>query len=153
MGLGHEKLLITVDFYVQLQYNEEFPSSTTVVSRIHYLSFPEIVFKMDKPSSGTGNIGRRPAARPEQKPVVLMKHLTSKYIRPSEMVLDSCFGTKAISKACLLLPKPHKLIGCDSALDCVSKMRPSLLRVFGKQVLRSNTDISESEEVQTVARR
>lgn len=38
-------------------------------------------------------------------------------------------------------------------MDCVSKIGPSLLRVFSEQVLRSDSDISESEEVRNAALR
>lgn len=85
--------------------------------------------------------------------MVLISHFIRKYTRPGAMVLDPYLGSGATAKSCLLLCKHRKFVGWDSDLDCALKMRPSLLRMFAEQVLCSDSDISEYEEVRTAADR
>lgn len=89
--------------------------------------------------------------RPKQKPIALLSPLISKFTGPGSMVTDPFLRTGATAKDCLVLPKHQTLMECDSDSDFVSKMRPSLLRVFAVQGLSSLTDIFKSEEVQTAA--
>lgn len=45
-----------------------------------------------------------------------MTDLPSKYSESREPALDTCAGTFTAAKACLLLPKPRRLVGCENNL-------------------------------------
>lgn len=68
------------------------------------------------------------------------------------MVLYLFTGTGPTAKASLQKPRHFNFTGCDADSEFVIKMVPSLLRVFAKQVLPSESDITECRGVQKAAK-
>lgn len=80
--------------------------------------------------------------RPEQKSIELMKDLLVKFSSPAEVVLDTCAGTFATAKVCMLLPEHRRFVGCEKDGECFSRSLGSVVEVYGKQFLNPKSDIA-----------
>lgn len=122
--------------------------NTSSILKVPRFPFWKGLFKCDMRSGRMRSAGRIPMLGPEQKPTTRMSHLIRKFTQPWELVAEPCLRTETTTKACLLLAKHRMITSYNSGLNCLWKIRPSLLRMVSEQVLSHDSDICESEKIQ-----
>lgn len=110
-------------------------------SSLHAL-LEEKAFTKDKPGSG-----RCRAVRPEQESVSWMKSLPPKYSNTAQVLLDPYVGTFVMDKACMLVPKYLRFVGCEIEAACFDASMPSVVEIFGRHVLNDKSVNSGSDRL------
>ena len=93
-----------------------------------------------------GNSNSRAMLRPEQKSITLMSDIIEKFSKPGDLVVDPCSGTFSVAKACLLLPKHRRFVGCDLDPACLQHTEDRLIELFARQLLNPRSDISTRDD-------
>lgn len=117
----------TVDYHTLLPYGLELPSTTNVLTGIPRMSLAETVFDMDK---APGKYGRSSILRPVQKLTALMMYIERKLTKPGGIKLETCAGTGAHMRVCLLEPCHRESTRCDADIDGFTKLRPFLITIL-----------------------
>lgn len=74
-----------------------------------------------------------------------MKHIIQKFTKPGTLVVDACAVTFAVAKACMLLVKHRRFIGCKEDSSCVNEAILLLILLYARQLL-SKASESDGEE-------
>lgn len=88
----------------------------------------------------------------DQKSLALMNYLVHKFLNPGPVVLDLFVGTLSTSKACVLVEKNHRFVGCDKDFRCLEKLLSGLEEEYASQLLIQACDLASDEEVLDAAR-
>ena len=146
-GPDHVSLLSMVDYSKAGDVLSDFPGTSNVVTNIPRIQPSDILYREE-----TNENGRPFMWRPEQKSIPMLKDIIVRMTKPGATVVDTFAGTCATAKACLMLKKHRKFIGCDKDEDCLEAAMPELLRVFAEQVLNEDSDIVCAPEVGEAAK-
>lgn len=71
-----------------------------------------------------------------------MIDLISKFYKAEEMVLDTCAATFVSEEACLQLSEERGFLGCEEDSACFWDALSSMVKGYGKQVLRPGSNIA-----------
>lgn len=89
--------------------------------------------------------------RLEQKNMLWMMDIISKFAAPSGLVVDSCAGTFSVAKASMFLAQHRRFVGCDSDSKCIALSLSHLALGLVWQVLNKESAIIEDKDVQQAA--
>lgn len=73
------------------------------------------------------------------------KHLVEKFTKPGNLVQEASAGTFSVAKACMIILKHRKFIGCAVDPSCVAKPIPQLIMLNARQLLREEWVIDGDE--------
>lgn len=82
-----------------------------------------------------------------KEPVKLMQGVLQKKTKPGGLIFNPFVCSVTTAKACLLEKRHSKCFGCNMDSNCIERMKPSMLKMFGEQILNSESDIEEDEAV------
>lgn len=88
----------------------------------------------------------------DQMQISLTKYNVLEFTKTGSMVPDAYVRTGPIAKGWLLEPRRLKFMECDAASKCVTKIMPSLQRVFAQQVPNEESNIVECKDFENKAR-
>lgn len=148
-GKPTSQMLNMVNYQAGGEVPSSLPGWTNVMTNLPRLEPKEVVYKQRESET---QIGGSQKWRPEQKSIMLMKDLVSKFSSPGAVVMDTFCGTLSTAKACLSLHKHRKFVGCDIDSACIDASLPGLLLIFAKQCLNDDSDITVDYEVQEAAK-
>lgn len=85
-------------------------------------------------------------SRPEQKSEEWMKYLVCRFWKEEEIVLYTCAGTLAASKACLQLPRMPMDCRWSQQLRFFQDALPALVELYERHSMSAESGIVEYEE-------
>ena len=87
--------------------------------------------------------------RAEQKPILLLQELISRFSQPGDVVVDFFAGTFSTAAACLTLPNHRRFVGCEKDNDCFKQAQGKLVNRFAEFVSdhRSVTDFVVPDDI------
>ncbi|MEM1002550.1 MAG: DNA methyltransferase, partial [Bacteroidota bacterium] len=129
-----------VDYASTSSSSSTYPGWTNVVTNVQRPTAEEIVYMKD--NNENGNAANRIMVRPEQKGILWMSNLIEKFSKPGDLVVDCFSGTFSVAKACFLLSKHRRFIGCDKDPVCLERTEDKLIEIFARQLLNPRSDIS-----------
>lgn len=129
----------TVSRYIESSY----PGWANVTDNVPQPGPDETVFATDGE--------HRKRVRAEQKSVKWMMDIVERLTRPGDIVVDFTAGTFPVLKACMLLPKHRRFVGCDIDKMCVEASQQSAVLTYAKQVLSASSDIEGTDAVREAA--
>jgi len=97
--------------------------------------------------------GKSRLLRPEQKSVLLMKELVSRFSQPGDVVVDFFAGTFSTAVACFSLPQHRFFAGVEKDADCFQVARNHAEDRFAQNMCNPNfnTDISLPDDILEIA--
>lgn len=117
------------------------PGCTNIATNVPRLSVDE-VFHGDELRDN----GWRWMVRPWKKRVVWMKDTFCTFFKPEQLVLDPFAKVLCTVKACLLLQKHRRLVGCDKDVKCLQKYMQSFVEVYAFQILKERSGLAGEDE-------
>lgn len=96
--------------------------------------------------------GRPLMLQPEQKTFSRMKDMVEPFSRDEDLSMHTSVGTIGTAKACMLLPRHQRFVGCDVVSFFFERAFPDVISTFPKQVFNEKTDTTRLEEVQSAGR-
>lgn len=96
--------------------------------------------------------GRRQNVGPVHKSVVLMRDIRRKFSNLDYLMLQVLPRTLSTAKACVLLDKHKRLVGCDRNGCCLQKSMASLVYVYSSQLLNDRSDLTGDGKLDDSAR-
>lgn len=84
--------------------------------------------------------------------IAWMKNILKKFTTPGNLVVEAFAEVISVSNAYLLFPKQCRLTEYEVDPSCVTEVKPQLILINIKQVLREKLDIDGDEHVCTSAK-
>lgn len=81
-----------------------------------------------------------------------MKNIVQEFTKPVNLVVDTYDGTFSVVRACMLLHKHRKFIGCEVDPCCVTGAMPWLILLYAQQMFSIESDIDREEEARSSAK-
>lgn len=78
--------------------------------------------------------------------------IKSKVTEPGQLMIDTCCGTFATTKACLMLLEHAALVGCEKDPDCFEAALVSLIEVHALQTISPDSDTGGIRDVKVADR-
>lgn len=145
-GLPVGESLGLVDYMVGRDVPRACYELTSVASNVQRISAEEVDYGNDLTRNGGWQM-----LWPEQKSVAMMEVLVWKFSKLDDLVLDAIAGTLCTAKACILVDKPRKIMGCEKDSNCVERSMTGLLDVYAFQLQNNNSDIKCEEDLMEAA--
>lgn len=79
-----------------------------------------------------------------------MEELVRKFTSGEDLVMDFCFGTCPMARACILRDQHRRFVGCDLDSEPLSATELDPPLAFPSQALSPNSDITKDEEVRAL---
>lgn len=90
--------------------------------------------------------------RTERKDAVWIRCIVQKFTKSGNLVVDNCAGTSSVAKACMLLHKHARFIGCEAVSIYVNETMPQLILPNPQRVLLKKFDIDSEERARGSAK-
>lgn len=72
--------------------------------------------------------------------------IVRKFPKPGNLVVDTRDVIFSVGKACMLLPKQIRFIGCEFNPSCVTEAIAKLIVIYAEQVFSKESDIDGRKE-------
>lgn len=107
------------------------------MNQITHLPLEEQIIVLEREGAGQNR-----ATRPEQKSAAGVKDIVRTFSQPVHVVLDPCVGTFATAKACMMLPRHRRFIGCEMDTGCCHKSCIYMVETILRQGLNQELDFT-----------
>lgn len=81
-----------------------------------------------------------------------MRDILHKFSNHGKLVLDRFAGALSTLKACLLLYRQRRMVGCDKNISCLQKSMPRLVKVYANQLLNNRSVLIGDSELKDSVR-